>query len=258
MSIMRDRTSMGGTDGMFHTTCWTQIIDSKTTNEARESLIINDLLNKYWKPVYCYLRRKGYDNESAKDLTQGFFHEVVLGRKLIQRADKTKGKFRTFLLTALDRYTVDVYDKETAGKRRPTGKIFQIDDFDIPDISEDILDLDPEQGFHYAWVSDLLDQVLSEVEQECLNSNKEVHWKVFCARLLDPIVNSSKPLSLSEICEKYNIENESRASNMIITVKRRLRKALERYLHRFAKSDPEIEQEIYELLKIFSRAAQGE
>ena len=74
------RTSIGGADGHFHTTCWTVIADSHTSNEEKNRLIINDLLGLYWKPVYCYLRRKGYDNETSKDMTQGFFqhHPALL------------------------------------------------------------------------------------------------------------------------------------------------------------------------------------
>lgn len=97
---------MGGYDSRFYTTCWTVIADSNTDDETRNRLIINDLLSRYWKPVCCYLRRKGHDNESAKDLTQGFFCEIVLGRELIKKANKRKGRFRTFLLTALDRYVI--------------------------------------------------------------------------------------------------------------------------------------------------------
>lgn len=243
-----NRTLMGGAANMFGTTCWTQIVDSKTSNEQKERLIINDLISRYWKPVYCYLRRKGHDNESAKDLTQGFFQEIVLGRDLIKQADKSKGKFRTFLLTALDRYTINVYEKETAQKRKPKGQLFQFDDIDMEAVPETT----PEDGFHYAWLSELLEQVLSEVEQEYISTGKEIHWKVFSARLLDPIINNSKPLSLPEICKKYDIETESRASNMIGTVKRRLRNALERCLKRFMQSDSKIEEEIEELLNIFS------
>lgn len=247
-----NKTTMGGKVERFHTTCWTKIADIKTSDEHKEQLIINELLALYWKPVYCYLRHKGNNNEAAKDLTQGFFYEVVIGRSLIQQADKAKGKFRTFLLTALDRYVRDVHKKETAGKRMPMEKVFSLEEFDIPEISANIPDLTAEQGFHYAWITDLLDQVFSEVEQECLNTQKEIHWKVFSARVLDPIINSKKASSLSDICAKLGIDNESSALNMVITVKRRLRKALERKLAKLSQSGKEIEEEINELLKIFS------
>jgi RNA polymerase sigma-70 factor (ECF subfamily) len=257
MPNFHDKTTMGGKAERFHTTCWTRIADIKTSDKHKEQLIINELLALYWKPVYCYLRHKGNNNEVAKDLTQGFFHEVVIGRSLIQQADKTKGKFRTFLLTALDRYARDVHQKETAGKRMPSGDIFSLEEFDTPEIPANIPDLTAEQGFHYAWITDLLDQVFSEVEQECLNTQKEIHWKVFSARVLDPIIHSKKASSLSDICAKLVIDNESIASNMVITVKRRLRKALERKLAKLSESGKDVEEEINELLKIFSANTAG-
>ena len=111
---------MGGNRGSFETTRWTQIQAAKTHDLEHRRESVNTLLTRYWKPVYCYLRRKGYNNADAKDLTQGFFHEIVLGRELLQRADQTKGRFRTFLLTALDRYATSVHRKDTAKKHVQT------------------------------------------------------------------------------------------------------------------------------------------
>jgi predicted MarR family transcription regulator len=145
-----------------------------------------------------------------------------------------------------------VHQKETAGKRMPTEKVFSLEEFDIPEIPVNIPDLNAEQGFHYAWITDLLDHVFTEVEQECINTQKEIHWKVFSARVLDPIIHNKKASSLSDICAKLGIDNESSASNMVITVKRRLRKALERKLAKLSQSGKEIEEEINALLENIS------
>jgi len=193
--------------------------------------------------VYCYLRRKGYDNETAKDLTQGFFHEVVLHRELIQKADRSKGRFRTFLLTALDRYVIDVHNRKTTAKRHPAGRLFSLDGIDVSVDSVASSQITPEEGFNYIWVSTVLDQVLSDVREQCYDSGKETHWRVFRARLLDPVINDVAPLSLTEICMKYGIESERKASNMIITVKRRLKKSLNRCLENYSPSDSEAELE---------------
>ena len=120
MAKRHDKTTMGGAKHTFQTTLWSEIQNVKTLDEDKRQIIIGNFLKKYWKPVYCYIRRKGYDNEPAKDLTQGFFHEIVLGHNLIQQADQTKGRFRTFLLTTLDRYVTNVYRRETAQKRKST------------------------------------------------------------------------------------------------------------------------------------------
>ena len=245
MSPFDVRTSIGGVDSRFHTTRWTIIADSHTSNEEKNRLVINDLLGLYWKPVYCYLRRKGYDNETSKDMTQGFFQEIVLGREMISQADKNKGKFRTFLLTALDRYVIDLHRKQSSTKRQPQGDILQLDDIDIPCHDHK----SPEEEFNHAWAAELLDKIFSEVQQECEQTNKEVHWAVFTAWVLTPIVESQKPTSLTELCKKHNIDTEAQASNMIITVKRRLKKHLERNLRQIVHSDSEIQPEISALLK---------
>jgi RNA polymerase sigma-70 factor (ECF subfamily) len=253
MAQFDDRTAMGGDRTGFPTTRWTRIIDSQTSDKVRENLIISELLKKYWKPVYCYLRRKGHSNDKSKDLTQGFFQEIVLGRELIQNADRAKGKFRTFLLTALDRYVIDLHRFETREKRSPKGKMLSLDDTEMTQMPAEISDVTPQQGFHYAWVSELLDKVFAEVKQECYNTDKQIHWQAFKARLLEPILSDTVPLSLSEICQKYGIDNESKASNMVITVKRRLSRALERHLQQFVPSDSDAKEELSELMKVFSQ-----
>jgi DNA-directed RNA polymerase specialized sigma24 family protein len=249
MPKFNDRTTMGGSKNTFRTTCWTEILNLRTSDETRKRLIINDLLSRYWRPVYCYLRRKGYNNEPAKDLTQGFFNEIVLGRELFQQADRAKGTFRYFLLKALDRYAIDMYRRETASKRNPADKMFQLDDIDLPELPAAASDATPEQGFHYAWVSDLLDQTLSEVKDEYFSLDKGVYWEVFYARCVAPIMINTKPPSLTEICAKYGVEERTRASNMIATVKRRLGRIFARYLQQYVPPNSDVEQELSELLK---------
>ena len=100
-------TDMGGTRQRFLTTQWS-LIENIKAGQDKDKLLIGFLLQEYWKPVYCYLRRAGYDNEHAKDLTQAFFHEVVLNKDLVGRADKAKGRFRSFLLHALKQVKAEI------------------------------------------------------------------------------------------------------------------------------------------------------
>ena len=252
MARYDDGTSMGGENRAFPPTRWTEIVDLKMSDDDQKALIANELLKRYWKPVYCYLRRKGYDNETAKDLTQGFFQEVVLGRGLLEKASQAKGRFRTFLLTAIDRYAIDIRRYETTSKRKPDGQLFQLSDAEIANIASTIVDATAEQSFNYAWISELLDRVLSEVKDELLHINKEIHWHVFEDRILQPLIASSSPPSLKDLCDKYGIETEKVASNMIITVRRRLRGSLRCCLRQFTHSDSQVEQEILDMLKVFS------
>ena len=88
MSRYVDETSIGGQIEGFHTTHWSEIFNAGTSDAERRNVILGRLLQKYWKPVYCSIRHRGYNNEQAKDLTQGFFQEAILDSTLISQADK--------------------------------------------------------------------------------------------------------------------------------------------------------------------------
>jgi len=93
MARFRHDTSLGGVGRHFPVTEWTRILDPG----ARKAML-DELCAKYWKPLYSYLRCRGYANEQAKDLVQGFFTEKVIDQELVRSADRDKGKFRNFLL----------------------------------------------------------------------------------------------------------------------------------------------------------------
>lgn len=251
MAKYHDQTDMGGAGGVFLTTHWSLIEDIKL-KEDKDRALIGLLLQRYWKPVYCYLRRKGYDNEQAKDLTQGFFHEVVLNRNLVHRADQCKGRFRTFLLHALNQYLINVRNAENVAKHIPAEKLVSLEVFDHADVPEAISDLSPEDTYNYTWLSSLLDQILSEVQGQCYEDGMEIHWKIFHDRVVKSILEDAEPLSLTEVCNKYGVEDQKKASNMNITVKRRFQSALKRYIRNTVTSENQVDEELEEIMRFFS------
>ena len=250
-----DQTDMEGVREAFLTTHWS-LVEHIQSDDDKDRALIGLLLDRYWKPVYCYLRHKGHSNEDAKDLTQGFFHEVVLNKDLTGRADKAKGRFRTFLLHALDQYILNEKRRQTTQKRSPKGKLVSFDIVRPPALPEAVSRLNPEDSYNYAWTASMLDQVLSEVEARCLEDDLETHWRVFQDRIVQPILGDTSPPSFTDICEKYGIEDQKKAANMVTTVKRRLQKALKQYLHNTATSDDEIHEEFAEIVQFFSKSAQ--
>jgi len=249
------KTDIGGPCEAFQTTHWSEIYRAGTTDDGRRNIIISALLDRYWKPVYCYLRRKGYDNERSKDLTQGFFHEIVLNSSLLHRADSEKGRFRTFLLTALNCYVNDEHRKKNARRRAPRGTIVSMDDYDMALTSKPPKDLSPENTFNYAWATELLDRVISLVKGECRSADREVHWCLFRDRILAPIFQNSVSPSIGQLCEKHGIQDQSRASNMIVTVKRCFKRILDQQLKLSLESGSDIEQEYNDLLQFLGRGA---
>ena len=243
-----DRTEMGGAGEAFLTTHWS-LIEHVQQGEDKNHALIGLLLQRYWKPVYCYLRRRGYANERAKDLTQAFFHEVVLNRDLIGRVDASRGRFRTLLRHALKQYLVDEHRKETARKRIPTDKLVPLDAVKPEALPESVLELGPEQSFDYAWKAELLEQVLSEVEDHYVREQKEIHWHVFRDRLLEPTLDESQAPSLAELCERYGIADEVQASNMLTTVKRCFQSMLRERVRQTVLSGEAAEEELKEIFK---------
>ena len=243
-----DQTNMGGEIESFLTTHWS-LIENIQSDEDKNQALISLLLERYWKPVYCYLRRKGYNNEQAKDRTQGFFHEIVLKRDLLQRADQSKGRFRAFLLHALDQYLINEKVRQRAKKRFPKGRLISFEVTDLLTLPQMISSMTPEDCYNYTWLSDLLERVLKEVETDCHSDGLDLHWKVFHERVVIPILDDSPTQSLKEICEKYGIEDEKKASNMIITVKRRFQTVIRKHVRDTVANEDEIDDEVQELFQ---------
>ena len=246
-----DYTDMGGTGAAFLTTHWS-LVERVGSDQA----LVGSLLERYWKPVYCYLRRKGYGNEDAKDLTQGFFHEIVLGHHLVEKADPSKGRFRSYLLVALDHYLINVKDRQDARKRIPSDRLTPLDAMDLSELPPAVSDLDAETSFNYAWVTTLLEEVLEQVEDGCRREGMSVHWQLFRDRILQPILEAAEPPSLPELCDRYKIADVAKASNMIITVKRRFQTTLLRHLRRLVASDEQVQVEFEEIRRFFPDFAQ--
>jgi DNA-directed RNA polymerase specialized sigma24 family protein len=243
-----DRTSMGGSGQAFLTTHWS-LIEQAQQDEDKDRALIGLLLQRYWKPVYCYLRRRGHDNEQAKDLTQGFFHEVVLNRDLIGRVDPSKGRFRTLLLHALRQYLADERRKETTRKRIPKDRLVSLEIIEPEVLPETVLELGPEQAFDYAWKTELLGRVLSEVEDRYVTRQKEKHWYVFRDRILTPTLEDNQVPSLAQLCERYDIPNEAQASNMLTTVKRHFQNVLREHVRQTVLTGEAAEEELKEIFR---------
>jgi RNA polymerase sigma-70 factor (ECF subfamily) len=247
-------TSIGGDEHRFQTTHWTAIEGVRSGVPSHAQALIGELLNAYWKPVYCYLRRRGYGNEEAKDLTQDFFQEVVLGRELIQQADRAKGRFRTLLLRALDRYLVSVHRKTTARKRIPPARFVPLEDSGLEALPPAVSGLDGPDVFNYAWITALLDGMLADVRAQCVQRGMGLHWTLFYERVVQPILEDRDPPRLADLCAHYGIDEPTRASSMIFSVKRQFQAALQQHLRDSVARDDDVQGEVGDLVQFLTRS----
>src|SRR5580692_11110278 len=100
----------------FPTTAWTQVLSAGRHADTQGVGALASLCERYWRPIYAYVRRSGYSSDDAQDLTQEFFARV-LEKNYIERADRSKGRFRSFLLSSLQYFLCDEGDRRSALKR---------------------------------------------------------------------------------------------------------------------------------------------
>jgi RNA polymerase sigma-70 factor (ECF subfamily) len=218
---------------------------------------IDSLIGRYREPVYCHLRHKGYDAERAEDLTQEFFQEVVLERNLISRVDPAKGQFRPFLFSALSRYLINVRKRESSHRRIPDSRLIPLDAVEPSRLPQSTGESTPDETCDYAWLSEVVKHVLKQVEAEYQEKGMLAHWHVFQEHVLQPIVDQTDCQPLKEVCDRYGVD-ETKASNMIVTVKRRFRRLLTQHLQRLAVSSEETRREVEEIRRFLPEIAREE
>src|SRR5258706_3481391 len=152
-------------DAWFVTTHWSVVLSAGHSDTPRAAEALQRLCQTYWYPLYTYVRRRGYSPQDAQDLTQGFF-ACLLERQSLATADPEKGRFRSFMLGAMNHFLATERAKMQTQKRGGGRAIFSLD----LAAAEQRFDLEsadhatPDKAFDQAWATALLDKVLSQLE----------------------------------------------------------------------------------------------
>lgn len=212
-------TTLEHTYERFHTTRWTQIRqlqagDDLQRNEALEALIV-----RYWPAAYAHLRARGHTRDKAAELTQAFFADVVLERDLFDKARQDRGKLRTFLLTALQRFCVDQHRRRTARGEAVTIPLEALKREEARFGWDQ--QAESEQAFERRWAVGLFEESLRRCESHFRNTGRTAHWELFEARVLHPAVNRCQPPPLAEAAGPAGFASPALAAAAVQVVKRR-------------------------------------
>jgi len=147
--------------GKFITTRWSRVL---AAGRGASTLALEEICAAYWRPLYVYARRRGAGREEAEDLVQGFFVEV-LERGSIGVADPSRGRFRSFLLTAFRHHVGRMREKSGAVKRG--GRVSTIA-LDAALCETDLrrngtTPATPEQAYHREWALTILSRVMARL-----------------------------------------------------------------------------------------------
>lgn len=151
----------------FPATRWSQVALVGGADPARAEQALEQLCQSYWQPIYGFLRRKGFSPHAAEDSTQQFFLRL-LQRNSVANADRTKGRFRSFLLGALTHFLTDELRKSSAQKRGGPPLPFAADFAEAEQryLQEPDPNLTPEQMYDRRWAATLLQQTFDGLAAE--------------------------------------------------------------------------------------------
>lgn len=100
----------------FNPTSWTVVLEAAGSESPEAQAAMAAIYSSYWQPLYYFVRRQGHSPENAADLLQGFFLKLI-EKETLRSADPSRGRFRTFLLTALKRFIINDWQASRALKR---------------------------------------------------------------------------------------------------------------------------------------------
>ncbi len=152
----------------FNTTHWSIVTSSRDDDSKVRKGSLTELCQTYWYPLFAYLRRKGHTVDVASDYVQGFFVELIDKEDFLASVEPDKGRFRWFLMSAINRYISKQTEKQRAQKRGGDRQIFSldIDSAEQRYQREPIDGWTPEKLYDRRWALEILSQALSELRAQ--------------------------------------------------------------------------------------------
>jgi RNA polymerase sigma-70 factor (ECF subfamily) len=240
----------------FAPTHWSVIIaagESQADPETAKAALAQ-LCETYWAPLYTFVRSRGYSQHDAQDLTQSFF-AYLIEHKIYARADRQKGKFRSFLLTSLKNFLADSRDREQALKRGGAYDFLPLHEEQVGEAesffqthfasgesnSEDRL-------FERSWAEAL---VAAGLEQLAAAYKADGEEKLF-QELKIFLTGSSVPLpSYADLAARLGTVASTLRSH-VTRLRAQYRKALRAEVRRTVNTDAEVDGELRELLRVLT------
>jgi DNA-directed RNA polymerase specialized sigma24 family protein len=230
--------------GLFPETGWPLVERAADEGAEGHREALGELLERYLPALRARLVQKGtVPRDEIDDLLQGFVTDKILQRDLLARADRQRGKFRTLLLTALDRYIVSRRRYEKAQKRSADRAV----SLDAQEHEQFAVDQETaSHAFDVAWARTVLDQALKRMQHECEATERGDVWGVFEARVLGPCIRCEKPMPYQELVTRYRLSTPRQASNVLNTGKRMFARVLRSVVCEYT-PEREADAEIQEL-----------
>ncbi len=233
----------------FGTTLWGVVTDAADSESPHALASLESLCRTYWFPLYAYVRRRGHSPEDAKDLTQGFFAQL-LEKKQLARVDRRKGKFRSWLLGVMNHHLAHEWEKDQAQKRGGGQRLISWDD-ELADRryrAEPQAASSPEKAFDRGWALTVLQQARERLRSEYEESGREAVY-----RELKPFISADEDaISGLEAAARLNM-SESGVKTAVHRLRRRYHELVREEIGQTVTHAGEIDEEIRYLLAVMRR-----
>lgn len=191
-------------------------------------------------------------------MLQAFVSAQVLEADLIAGARRERGKFRSYLLLALDRFVVSQRRNDSRAKRSPNGS-------NEPDSAGDaalanLIDPapPPDEAFELAWARQVLVYAARRMRDACRDAGRADAWVVFEARVLGPTLEGGDAVPLEQLVDRLGLASAQQASNLLVTAKRMFGRSLRDVIREYLADEAEVEAEVADLRRILGRGGRRE
>lgn len=241
-----------GAAGRFPTTHWSLVDEAARGTGEAKARALAALLERYLPAMRAHLAARQWARRlSVEDVLQQFLADKVLGQDLVARAERTRGRFRAFLVTALENFARNQIRHDSAATRSPgpEGHVAVRDDLDAAGPGAD-----PSGEFDVAWARQVLAQAIDSMRCECRVSGMPHVWAVFEGRVLRPTLQQAEEVPYERLVREQGLDSPMQAANALVTARRMFQRQLRAVVGRYEKTDQEVEDEIRDLWLILSRS----
>jgi RNA polymerase sigma factor (sigma-70 family) len=243
----QDPSSAGG--GRFATTHWSLVLAAAGAEDPRGREALARLCQVYWYPLYAFVRRQGHSPHDAQDLTQEFFTRL-LEKDYLDDVDRSKGKFRSFLLAALKHFLSKEWARAKTLKRGGGRFMVPLDAVaaETRYRREPEDNATPERLFERRWALTLLDRVLTRLGEEYETTGKRVIFE----QLQGCLTGDRSLLPYTELAMKLGI-TEGAVKVAVHRLRQRYRGILREEISQTLADPAEIDDEIRQLFSMLGK-----
>lgn len=249
MTLAESTAPRSRTPGLFAATRWTMVLAAAQagSQDSSGTLALEELCRCYWQPLYSYVQWQGFDAQEAQDMTQEFFARL-LAKNSLAEVDRSKGKFRSFLLASLKHFLANERDRARTIKRGGGQTFVPLDAMSTETRyrMEPADNLSPDKAFERQWALTVLDQVLARLRVEFVDAGKEALFEA-----LKPfLIGDGKSDSQAEVGKRCGM-SEAAIKVTVHRLRRRYRELLREEIAQTVASPEEIDEEMRALFAAF-------